>query len=159
MQQPMIAMLLKKSFHFGVLWLGVLGAYLIPGGVYAQNSQDFGQFVVHYNAIKTDFIPPAVAKQYQLNQAKDQGMVNIAVLKKVMNMPSLSTPARIEGSVVNLSKQLRQLALKEIKDGSAIYYLAEFKVGDGETLDFVFNVTPEGETEAYTVKFRHTFYH
>lgn len=137
--------------------LALLG--LFPLTVQAQNSQDFGQFVVHFNAIKTDFLQEAVAKQYQINRAKDRGLVNIAVLKKVMSMPSQPTPAQIEGSAVTLSKQLRNLDIKEIKDGNAIYYLTEFKIGDGETLDFTFNVKPEGDSEAYTVKFRHTFYH
>ena len=40
------------------LFLGATGSAL------AEQSKDFGDFVVHYNALSTDFLNPATAKAY-----------------------------------------------------------------------------------------------
>ena len=125
---------------------------------YAQNSQDFGQYVIHYNAITTDFLPKDIAKENGIKRSKNQGMVNITILKKLLNTPSKPTVATVQGSAVNLSKQLQTLEIKQIKEGNAIYYISQFRVNNTETLDFTFHVKPEGDSESYTVKFRHKFY-
>ena len=32
------------------------------GSTYAENSQDFGDYVVHFNALSTSHLPPGVTK-------------------------------------------------------------------------------------------------
>ena len=52
---------------------------------YAENSKEFGDYVIHYNAFRSDTISPEVAKQYGLTRANNRVLINIAILKKVMN--------------------------------------------------------------------------
>jgi hypothetical protein len=125
---------------------------------YAENSKEFGDYVVHYNAFRSDTISPEVAKQYGLARANNRVLINIALLKKVLNTTGKPTAAEITGHASNLTGQLKQLDFKEIKEGNAIYYLAETKISDGEFLKFDLKVMPEGETRAARLQFNKRFF-
>lgn len=125
---------------------------------YAENSQEFGDYVIHYNAFRSDTISPEIAKQYGLARANNRVLINIAVLKKVMNTTGTPTPSVVTGHASNLTGQLKQLEFKTIKEGTAIYYLAETKISDGEFLKFDIKVIPEGETRAARLNFDKRFF-
>lgn len=125
---------------------------------YAENSKEFGDYVVHYNAFRSDTISPEVAKQYGLTRANNRVLINIAVLKKVMNTTGTPTSSQVTGHASNLTGQLKQLEFKEIKEGNAIYYLAETKISDGEFLKFDLKIMPEGETKAARLNFDKRFF-
>ncbi len=124
----------------------------------SENSREFGDYVVHYNAFRSDTISPEVAKQYGLPRANNKVLINIAVLKKVMNTTGKPTKSDVTGHASNLTGQLKQLEFKEITEGTAIYYLAETKISDGEFLKFDLKVTPEGETKAARLNFNKRFF-
>jgi hypothetical protein len=125
---------------------------------FAENSKEFGDYVVHYNAFRSDTISPEVAKQYGLTRANNRVLINIAVLKKVMDTTGKPTKSTVTGSASNLTGQLKQLEFKEITEGTAIYYLADTKISDGEFLKFDIKVTPEGETRAARINFDKRFF-
>lgn len=125
---------------------------------YAENSMEFGDYVVHYNAFRSDTISPEIAKQYDLPRASNRALINIAVLKKVMNTTGKPTKATITGHASNLTGQLKQLEFKEITEGTAIYYLADTKISDGEFLKFELKIIPEGETRAARLRFNKRFF-
>jgi hypothetical protein len=125
---------------------------------YAESSKEFGDYVIHYNAFRSDTIPPEVAKQYGLTRANNRVLINIAVLKKVMNTTGKPTKSTVTGSASNLTGQLKQLEFKEIDEGTAIYYLADTKISDGEFLKFDIKITPEGETRTASLTFDKRFF-
>jgi hypothetical protein len=85
-------------------------------------------------------------------------MLNITVLKKVLGTAGQPTHAKITAQVVNLAGQMRDIELREIREGTAIYYIGEFSVAHEETLKFDIKLKPEGTTETYTVKYSQEFY-
>jgi uncharacterized protein DUF4426 len=125
---------------------------------YAESSKEFGDYVIHYNAFRSDTISPEVAKQYGLARANNRVLINIAVLKKVMDTTGKPTASKITGHASNLTGQLKQLKFKEITEGNAIYYLAETKISDGEFLKFDIKIIPEGETRAARLNFDKRFF-
>ena len=126
--------------------------------VYAENSKEFGDYVIHYNAFRSDTISPEVAKQYNLARANNRILINIAVLKKVMNTTGKPTSSKVTGHASNLTGQLKQLTFKEITEGNAIYYLAETKISDGEFLKFDVKIIPDGETKPARLHFDKRFF-
>jgi len=125
----------------------------------AQQSQDFGEFVVHYNALNTNLIPPQVAKGYGIKRSSSRALLNITVLKKVMDNPGTPVKATVSASGTNLTGQLREIDIREIKDvEGAIYYIGELTVHNMETYNFTVEVLPAGEQEPLIVKFRQQFY-
>ena len=113
---------------------------------------------MHYNAFRSDTISPEVAKQYGLARANNRVLINIALLKKVLNTTGKPTAAKVTGHASNLTGQLKQLEFKEITEGNAIYYLAETKISDGEFLKFELKIQPEGEESPARLKFDKRFF-
>ena len=125
----------------------------------AQQSQDFGDYVVHYNALNTNFIPPQVAQGYGIKRSSSRALLNITVLKKVMDNPGTPVNAVVTAGGTNLTGQRREIEIREIRDAEgAIYYIGEFPVHNLETYNFTVEVQAKGEDEPLVVKFRQQFY-
>lgn len=145
-----------KSFLLAAALLGAL-AFSSPG--VAQQSQDFGDYVVHYNALNTNLLPPQVAKGYGITRSPSRALLNITVLRKVMDLPGTPVAAKVTASATNLTGQLREIDIREIDDSEgAIYYIGEFPVHNLETYRFEVSVAIEGETEPLMVRFKQQFY-
>jgi hypothetical protein len=137
----------------------VFGMFAISSGAEAQQSQDFGDYVVHYNALNTNFIPPQVAQGYGIKRSSSRALLNLTVLKKVMDNPGTPVSAKVTASGTNLTGQRRDIETRELKDSEgAIYYIGEFPIHNLETYNFKVEVDIEGEDEPLVVKFRQQFY-
>jgi len=79
-------------------------------------------------------------------------------LKKVLNTTGKPTASTITGHASNLTGQLKKLEFKQITEGTAIYYLAETKISDGEFLKFDLKILPEGEERAARLRFDKRFF-
>ena len=143
----------KQTFS----WLAGL-LLLLPLTVNAENSKDFGQFVIHYNAMATDMVPAQVARKYRITRSQNRGMINITVLKKVLGSPGQPVHARVEVNAQNLAGQGRTIHVREIREGNAIYYIGEFGVANEETLKFDVRARPQGTQEFVEVQFSQDFY-
>jgi hypothetical protein len=146
---------MKKLISFMIL-IGML-SLTTPGE--AQQSQDFGNYVVHYNSLNTDMLLPQVAKGYGIQRSSSRALLNITVLKKNMDNSGTPVKASVTASGTNLTGQRREIDIREIKDTEgAIYYIGEFTVHNMETYNFTVNVRPEDEADPVVVKFRQQFY-
>ena len=101
----------------------------------AEQKQNYGDLDVHYSAFNSGFLQPDVAAATGLIRSKTQGVVNVAVLKA-----GTASNAKVSGSVKNLLGQSTALNFKEVKEGQAIYYLAQFPFEQRETLRFSLSV-------------------
>jgi hypothetical protein len=143
--------------HIIISWL--LGiTFLFPLTAAAENSKDFGEYVVHFNALATDMLPPKVAREYHITRSRNHGMVNITVLKKVLGSPGQPVHARVEARAENLVGQARDIRLREVREGNAIYYIGEFRVANEETLKFTVRARPQGTQTPLEVHFSQDFY-
>jgi hypothetical protein len=130
---------------------------LTAGRALAAQFKDIGDAVIHYNTVTTDFFDPHIAKLYGIKRSKNRALLTVTVLKKHMGLASLPVKADIQATAVNLSNQITDLKMREITDGGAIYYIAEFPVSNKETFDFTLNIKIENG-ESHTVKFRNQFF-
>lgn len=124
----------------------------------AENFKDFGDYVIHFNAISTDQLAPEVARTYDIVRSKHKAMLNIAIIRKVEGTLGKSVPGRVEARAANLTGQLKDIALRRIAEGEAIYYIAEMPVANGETLIFDVDVLPENETARFSFRFKQSFF-
>ena len=137
----------------------LLASLVFTGPVQAQQSQDFGEYVVHYNALNTNLITPQVAQGYDIRRSSSRALLNVTVLKKVMNNPGTPARAEVTASARNLTGQTREIEIREIADSEgAVYYIGELSVRNMETFDFTVNVNPEDSSQPLVVKFRQQFY-
>ena len=125
---------------------------------YAENSMNFGDYVVHYNAFRSDTLTPEIAKAYQITRRNNRMVVNITVLKRQADGKTTPVKARVEGFASNLTGQVKNLEFKEIVDGEAIYYITQDQVSHQETLKFEIKASPQGAGITGTVKFKQQFF-
>jgi hypothetical protein len=137
----------------------LLGALFFSSTGKAQQSQDFGDYVVHYNALNTNLIPPEVAQGYGIQRSSSRALLNVTVLKKVMDTPGTPAGATVTASGTNLTGQRRDIEIRKIEDPEgAIYYIGVFPVHNLETYNFNVQVAVEGEEYPLVVKFRQQFF-
>ena len=105
----------------------------------------FGDTTVHYSAFTSSFLQPDVAAAAGLVRSKNQGVLNIAVLKA--NQPST---AGVSGAVKDLTGRSRTLDFKQITDQGAVYYIAQFPIDTQETFTFTVNVQSGGDTNTFS---------
>lgn len=145
-----------KQLLISLLLLGVLS---FTTNSEAQQAQDFGNYVVHYNALNTSLIPPQVAQGYGIKRSSSRALLNVTVLKKVMDTPGTPVKANVTAAGKNLTGQRRDIEIRQISDPEgAIYYIGELPVHNMETYNFTIQVTVPGEDEPLVVKFRQQFY-
>lgn len=137
----------------------LLGAalLLLPLWVQAENSTKIPGFTIHHNVITTDFLAPNIASAYRIIRSKHRGMINISVIQDVEGTTGKPVMARIDARAVNLLGQSRNIPLREIREGEAIYYIGDFIIPGNEQLIFVLEVMPEGAKRSYTAKLEHQF--
>ena len=142
-----------------LLKLLLLVTALISLAAIAQQAETFGDYTIHYNALSSSFISPEVAKTYGIRRSDSRALINISVLKSNNSQSPQAVKAKVNTSGRNLTGQSRTVDMREINEGDgAIYYIGELSVRNMETFDFTVLVTPEGESKAFTVKFRQQFY-
>jgi hypothetical protein len=125
---------------------------LALAGIASADSLERNGFEVHYSAVPSVSLAPQVAKQYAITRSANRALLNVVVLQA-----GVAVKAVVSGSATNLSGQRQELAVREVREGEAIYYLAEPRTTDRETLDFDLSVTPEGGVPI-DVKFRQEFF-
>ena len=124
----------------------------------AENSAQFGDYTVYYNAFTSDTLQPSMARAYNITRSKNRGLLSVSILKKSLSPLGTPVKAKVNASATNLTGQLKNIIIREVQDGASVYYLSEFHVSHKEVLDFVLEVQPEGETAPFTVKFRQQFF-
>lgn len=133
------------------LWLA-----LLPGLVLAQQAETFGPFELHYSVVNTTFLDPTVAATYGITRGEKRAILNLAVREKLAD-GSAARPMALQGRTSDLMQQ-QTLEFREIREGEAIYYIAEFSFINEEWRFFEIEFRPEGATQSYTFKFKHQLY-
>ena len=137
------------------LVLGLL-VLLLPGAL-AEQKQRFDQYDVHYSIVNSTFLSPQVAKTYGIVRGDDRFILNIAVRENLGDGSTAARKAEISGSRFDLIHRTA-LDFKEIDEGSAIYYIAQFQANDKEKLDFTLKIHPAGSKRDYKMQFNKVLY-
>jgi hypothetical protein len=125
---------------------------------YAENSTSGGGYTVHHNALKSDFLTPAVAKAYNIQRSKYRGLINISVIKDNPGTSGTPVKASIKIKAMALNGIPKQITLAEIVEDGAIYYIGDFPVINREIVNFTLEVTPSGEDRPIHARFNQQFY-
>jgi hypothetical protein len=123
-----------------------------------ESIKDFGDYVVYFNALTTNQLDPAIAAEYDIIRSNKRVLLNIVMEHR----PAIGVPTVVAGEVTasarNLTGQLRNLLVREIREGESIYYIAESAVANSEALIFSIEATPEGQSEPLLVSFQKQFF-
>lgn len=118
--------------------------------------KEYGDTRVHYSAFNSSFVPPDIASIYNISRGKDKGLVNIAIVPKGSES---GETASVSGAVNDLLQRQQKLEFIEVREGDAVYYLAEFEFENEDPLTFKITVRPADSTSTQNFSFQRTFYH
>lgn len=118
----------------------------------AEQSKKVRDLTVHYSIVNSTFLQPEVAKQYDIVRSDRRAVLTVSVLNEKDN--PITFP--FTGSYKNLLGQVYPLKFKKIEEGSAVYYIANFRFTDQEQLRF--NLEFEFEDKKETLQFSQKIY-
>ncbi|HUF74504.1 MAG TPA: DUF4426 domain-containing protein [Gammaproteobacteria bacterium] len=118
----------------------------------------FGNYELHFNALTTDQLNEMMATEHGIVRSRNRVLLNVSVLRSQEIGVPTAVAAEVRASARNLTGQLRNLAVREVRDGDAIYYIGEMPIANAETLIFTVEALPESETETLTVSFQKQFF-
>ena len=119
---------------------------------------DFGDLEVHYNAVRTDQLTPAVARAYGIERSPNRVLLNVAMLQKKPGNPAGPVDGTVTVDTHNLNGQLKNVAMRRVQEGPAIYFIGEVGISGDEILVFNIDAAPRGAGGSYAVQFKREFY-
>lgn len=125
----------------------------------ADNAYDYGEYIVYYNAFTADSLSPEMASAYGIVRSKYKAVLNVSVQKK-QAIGKLPVPvnAVLKVDALNLAGQAKNLSLRRVSEGKAIYYIADFRISNEELVRFDISLRPEGQVKALEFGFKQRFF-
>lgn len=123
-----------------------------------ESVQRFGDYEVHFNALRTTQLNPAIASEYGIVRSPNRAMLNVSILQYDSNGTGRAVTASVTASAINLTGQLKNVAIREIREGTAVYYIGELAIIDAETLIFTVDIAPNGGGGPFTIRFQKQFF-
>lgn len=120
----------------------------------AEQMQQFGPWQFHYIVLPTTFLQASTAERYDIARGDDRALINVSLIHTEHG----PTPATVAGTYTNLLSQSRDLTFREVREGDAVYYLAEIKHTDRDILRFALQAVPSGESQALDLSFQQRMY-
>ncbi|WP_222834118.1 DUF4426 domain-containing protein [Pseudomonas sp. SC3(2021)] len=124
------------------LSLSAVAADAIKG----ERKEVFGDVTVHYNTFNSTFLTPDIAKAAELIRSKNQGVINVSVIKDGKPLS-----ANVTGTVKDLTSQSVPLNFRQVIEQGAIYYIAQYPVEQQETRTFEIKV--QNGDKIHTINF------
>jgi hypothetical protein len=120
--------------------------------------QDFGDFEVHYNAVRTDELSASVARAYGIERSANRVMLNVSLLRKNPDGKTTPVDGSVSASAYNLNGQLKDLKMRRITEGSSVYFIGEVGISGAEILVFDIDASPADQPSKYSVQFKREFF-
>jgi len=119
--------------------------------------QDFGDFEVHFNAVRTDELTAAVARAYGIERSANRVLLNVSLLRKGPDGRSTPVDGTVTATAYNLNGQLKNLEMRRVTEGPSVYFIGEVGISGTEILVFDISVTPADQPSRYAVQFKREF--
>ena len=123
-----------------------------------ETSRDFGDYVMYFNALMTDQLTAEIAQRHGIIRSNNRAMLNVSILRKEADTVGVPVAANVTVSASNLTGQLKNVTVKEVREETAIYYLAECAVADAETLIYTISAIPENEDNPLSIRYQRQFF-
>ncbi len=133
----------------------LLSSLLFIQSVSAQQAMRLGPWEVHYNAFNSTLLRAEMAQQYDLERSSTLATLNITVL--AADEPG--KPAQkvtVTGYSMNPLSQQQRLDFNQVIEGDAVYYLAQARFTNLETLRFF--ITIDDGKQQQTLRFHKEFW-
>lgn len=144
---------MMKLFTGKHVFMAIVLSWLALVPAQAEQMKQLGGWDVHYIALPTTLLDPTIASQYKIERSKYNGLVNISVLN---SKDQAAQQVQISGEAKNLLGQIKSLTFVEVKEGAAVYYIAQYGYQTEQMVSFTIQISQGSQSQQ--LKFNHTFY-
>ena len=144
---------MMKLFTGKHVFMAIVLSWLALIPAQAEQKKQLGVWDVHYIALPTTLLDPTIASQYKIERSKYNGLVNISVLN---SKDQAAQQVQISGEAKNLLGQIKSLTFVEVKEGAAVYYIAQYGYQTEQMVSFTIQISQGSQSQQ--LKFNHTFY-
>jgi hypothetical protein len=121
----------------------------------AQQALRLGPWEVHYNAFNSTLLRAEMAQQYGLERSSTLATINITVLAaELAGKPAQQVT--VSGYSMNPLSQQQRLRFDQIIEGDAVYYIAQARFSNLETLRFFISI--DDGKQQQTLRFHKEFW-
>jgi hypothetical protein len=120
--------------------------------------KDFGDFEIHYNALRTDQLTADVARAYGIERSANRVMLNVSLLRKNPDGSTVPVDGTVSASAYNLNGQLKDLQMRRISEGSSVYFIGVVGISGAEILVFDIEAAPLNGAGQYKAQFKREFF-
>jgi hypothetical protein len=120
--------------------------------------QVFGDFEVHYNALRTDDLSAEVARAYGIERSANRVMLNVSLLRRNPDGTTTPVDGTVSATAYNLNGQLKNLQMRRITEGASVYFIGEVGISGSEILVFDIDAAPLDQSAKYSVQFKREFF-
>jgi hypothetical protein len=128
-----------------------------PAAPSEPTHQDFGDFELHYNALRTDELAVEVARAYGIGRSANRVMLNVSLLRKEPDGRTTPVDGTVTARAYNLNGQLKNLQMRRITEGTSVYFIGEVGISGTEILVFDIDASPLDRPGKYSVQFKREF--
>ncbi|MCL1074145.1 DUF4426 domain-containing protein [Shewanella dokdonensis] len=141
---------MRRFLLLVVLWLTAVSV------AYAEQKLQVGHYDIHYMALPSTFLTPAIAHNYGIDRSPYTGFLNVVVQdRELPGQPMVAV--EISGIATNILDARFKLKFREIREGHSIYYLAECPYRDTEEIRFKLVIRKDNDLNT-TVDFNQKFF-
>jgi hypothetical protein len=120
--------------------------------------ETFGDYEVHYNAVRTDLLTAEVARAYGIERSTNRVLLNVSLLKKTVDGRTAPVDGKVSSTAHNLNGQVKDLELRRITEGDSVYFIGEVGITGNEILVFNITATPLSTPDVLSVQFKREFF-
>ncbi|MGR2766322.1 DUF4426 domain-containing protein [Photobacterium ganghwense] len=121
----------------------------------AEQTKQIRNLEVHYSSFPSTFLTPDIASTYKIQRSRYSAVINITVLDSSQpGKPAVQ--AVLNGTAKNLLGSVKNLSFREVREGEAIYYIAEIKHANEESFNFSIEIHATGASG--NLAFQQTFF-
>lgn len=127
---------------------------MLPTMADAERYQRFGDYEMHYNAVATGSLDPEIARRHEIKRSRTRALLTVALRRA-----EKPVGASMRATATNLAGQERDVGMREVRDGEAIYYIGTFAASEGERLDVDIEASPlDSSAGPFHHRFVYRFY-
>jgi hypothetical protein len=117
----------------------------------------FGDFEVHFNALRTDELAPEVARAYGIARSANRVMLNVSLLRRDADGRTTPVDGTVTATARNLNGQLKNLTMRRITEGASVYFIGDVGISGTEILVFDIEAAPAGAPGRYSAQLKREF--
>jgi hypothetical protein len=125
----------------------------LSGPAVAEQKVQVDEFEIHYTAFPSLLVPADTASLHGLTRAENRLLLNLSVRRTGKPVPAVVT-----GQVLNILNQSQPLTFFEVKEQTAIYYLAEVVNQEKDWLRFTLEIEFSKDHPPYVIEFNRQYY-